>query len=358
MLRGLMPCLRIALPSNDRPRLVAETAERLRRGELVVLPTETVYGLAVLPSHREAVARARALKGRDGNQPFTWHLAQKADAEPLVGRLPPRIRRLLDRYWPGPLTVILPTPDGGSAGLRLPAHPFTRDVIAACGEPLWMTSCNFTGEPPLLDAAAIAEQWKDGVTAVLDDGPSPIGMASTIVRATGPALEVLREGILSRDEVLRTAAECILFVCSGNTCRSPMAEGIARDLAGRKLGVPADQVLAHGLYFQSAGTSTMAGMPASEGSLAAAMELGIDLTNHQSQALDESLVQRADRIYCMGQNHRRAILAEVPQASERTKLLRPDGRDIGDPYGGDLKVYRRARDEIRAAIGAHLPQWL
>lgn len=353
-----MPCTRTLLRAADQPRLVAETAARLRAGELGVLPTETVYGLAVLPSHATATARARALKGRAAEQPFTWHLARAEDATAIVGPLPPRITRLVRRYWPGPLTVILPVPQGGTAGLRVPAHDFTAKVIAACGEPLWLSSCNRAGEPPLLSAAAIEASFGDQLDFVVDDGPSPLGMASTIVRATGKRLEVLREGILTAEEVLRTAAELILFVCSGNTCRSPLAEAIARDLVGRELGVDAAEVLAHGLQFASAGTGSMPGMGASEGSLAAGAEIHLDLSCHQSQPIDHAMVARADRIYCMSQSHRRAILAEVPTASDKTRLLRPDGRDIADPYGNDLKAYRRARDEIRAAIGAHLPQWL
>lgn len=353
-----MACTRILLRTADRDRLVADTAARLRAGQVCVLPTETVYGLSVLPSAAAAVARVRALKGRDAAQPFTWHLARAADAEPLVGRLPERILRLAKRYWPGPLTIVLPTPDGGTAGLRVPAHDFTARVIDACGEPLWMSSCNRTGEAPLVDAPAIEAAFAGGLDLVVDDGPSPIGTASTIVRAAGARLEVLREGILSADEVLTTAAERILFVCSGNTCRSPLAEVIARDLAGRTLGVPAAGVLAHGLHFASAGTAAAAGEPASEGSLAAAAELDLDLSGHQSQPLDREMVARADRIFCMGQSHRRAILAEVPGAADKVELLRQDGRDIGDPFGANLSTYRRTRDEIRAAIGARLGQWL
>jgi protein-tyrosine phosphatase len=337
---------------------VAATAARLRCGELVALPTETVYGLAVLPSHADAVARARAAKGRGGEQPFTWHLARREDAASIAAVPPRRVARLLDRFWPGPLTVVLPARDGGTAGLRLPAHEFTRAVIAAVGEPLWLSSVNRAGEPPLCDAAAIAERFAIELSLVVDDGPSPLGTASTIVRATGRRLEVLREGILSTDDVLRAAAVLVLFVCTGNTCRSPLAEALARDLAARTLGVPPADVLAHGISLASAGISTLPGMGASEGSLAAAAELGLDLSQHRTQQLDLDLVERADHVVCMGQSHRHAVLAEVPEAEAKTHLLRPDNLDVADPYGSELPAYRRTRDEIRAAIGARLPKWL
>ncbi|MEO6594023.1 MAG: Sua5/YciO/YrdC/YwlC family protein, partial [Planctomycetota bacterium] len=327
-------------------------------GELCVLPTETVYGLAMLPSHAGAVAKARALKGRGEQQPFTWHIAARADLDRLVGNVPRHTERLIDRYWPGPLTVILAVPGDGTAGVRLPAHDFTREVIATCGEPLWLSSVNANGETPLVDAVVIIERFGKRVRLVVDDGPSPLGLASTIVRQTGARLEVLREGILTTDEVLRTAADLCLFVCSGNTCRSPLAEALARDLTARTLGVARAEVLAHGLDFQSAGTSAMPGLPASEGSIEVAAELELDLDSHLSQPIDPELLRRASHVYCMSQSHLLTILAEVPGVGDRTEMLRLDGLDIADPYGADVRTYRRVRDEIRAAVGARVPTWL
>jgi len=353
-----MPCERRTLRGGDRSQLIAEVVQRLRRGELCVLPTETVYGLAVLPSHEDAVARARALKGRDPEQRFTWHIARRQDFERLVPTVPLGIRRLVQRFWPGPLTVILPSREGGTAGVRLPAHDFTREVITACGEPLWLTSVNLAGQPPMLDAAAIAERFASELQLVVDDGPPPLGIASTIVRKIGPRLEVLREGLLSADDVLRGAADLVLFVCTGNTCRSPLAEVLARELTSRKLGVPQAEVIAYGVAFASAGTGGLDGIPASDGSVEAAAEIQLDLSGHSSRVFDPELIERATRIYCTGQNHRRAILAEVPEATDKIAMLRPDGLDIADPFGGTAKDYRRARDEIRAAVAARLPEWL
>jgi len=359
---------RIALRSADQAALVAEVAARLQHGELVVLPTETVYGLAVLPSHAAAVARVRDWKGRADQQPFTSHVASTEDLARLARVVPPTVRRLTERYWPGPLTVIVAARasdraagEGAAApsvGVRLPAHDFTRRVIHAAGEPLWLTSCNRTGEPPLTDPDAIVAALGDTAQLVVDDGPSPLGVASTIVRATGPRLEILREGILSASDVLHTAAKLVLFVCSGNTCRSPLAAALARELTARTLGVPAADVLSHGHAFTSAGTSAYPDLPASEGSLAVAAELELDLSCHLSTPLSPELLARADLVYCMGRHHLQAILAEVPDAADKTTMLRPDGLDIADPYGNDLPTYRRVRDEIRATIGARLPQWL
>lgn len=353
-----MPCEIRTLRSADQDALVAHAAARLRQGRLCVLPTETVYGLAVLPSDKDAVARVRNLKGRAEAHHFTWHIAKREDLAHFGRTVPRSIHRLVERYWPGPLTVVVANKDGGTAGVRLPAHTFTQKVIAAVGEPLWLSSCNRTGEPPLLEAKAIADRFGDALDLVVDDGPSPLGIASTVVRMVGPKLEVLREGILTASDVMHAAADLVLFVCTGNTCRSPLAEAMARDLAARTLGVPAADVLAHGLQFASAGTGAMPDLPASEGSQMVGLELGLDLGAHLSRQVDPELLARATHVVCLGQGHRRAILAEMPEVAGKIVLLRPDERDVADPFGGDFTAYRRMATEVQAAIGARLPGWL
>ena len=349
---------RTALQAADRDALVAAVAARLHQGGLAVPPTQTVYGLAVLPSHSDAVARVRQRKGRAQRRPFTPHVADARALQALAGPVAPGVQRLIARYWPGPLTVIVPARGGDTVGVRLPAHDFTRAVIRAAGEPLWLTSCNRTGTPPLVEPDAIAAGLAELAPLVVDDGRSPLGIASTIVRATGPRLEILREGILSAHDVFATAATLVLFVCTGNTCRSPLAAALARDLTARTLGVPAADVLAHGFAFASAGTGAYPGQPASEGSQLVASELDLDLSAHESQPLSPELLARADFVYCLGEGHRRAILAELPEVADKLAMLRPDGLDVADPFGSDTRVYRRVRDEIRAAVGARLPQWL
>jgi tRNA threonylcarbamoyl adenosine modification protein (Sua5/YciO/YrdC/YwlC family) len=354
-----MPLRHERLGEADPDTLRRDVVDSLQRGELSVLPTETVYGLAVLPSQAAGVRLAQEWKGRPKDQPFTWHIADVADLEKLEVKVPLAAQRLIERYWPGPLTLILPGKDGQTVGVRLPAHEFTRSVIRECGEPLWMTSVNASGEPPLTapDDIAAACQGEGGVAILVDDGASPLGVASTIVRSERAPLEVLREGILSREEVLTAAADLILFVCTGNTCRSPLAEAMARQLTSEAMGIPAEQVLARGICFSSAGTAAAPGSSASDGSQQAGAEIGIDLSAHISQPIAPSLWRRAMAIYCLSDSHRRALLAEAPEIADKVELLRPDGLDIADPFGGDLSVYQQARDEMHAAVKERLGDW-
>jgi protein-tyrosine phosphatase len=303
-----------------------------------------------------AVERVQTLKGRALDKVFTFHIADKKDADALVATAVPRVQRLVARYWPGPLTLVLPAHGGGDKGVRLPANDFTRDVIRATG-PLWMTSVNRSGEPPLCDPRDIEAQFGSELALLCDDGVSPLGNASTVVRCTGPDLEILREGILSTREVLQTAALQIVFVCTGNTCRSPMAEALARrDLAALLKTTP-DRLSARGILFHSVGTGTIDGLAASEGSMLAMHELGIDLGEHQSRAATRDLLQRADHIVVLAASHQRAVRSMLPEAAAKTLLLDPSGADIADPYGGDLADYRRARDQIAKAVAARCAEW-
>lgn len=349
---------RLELRTADAARACDEAAARLRAGEPCVLPTETSYVVAALPGHPAAIAALRQAARLPADAPLTRHAADRATATALWRSVPPPVARLLDRYWPGPLTVVLAGRSGALVGARVPAHPFTRRVLAALGEPLLTAPVPGGDDQPLCDAVAVAARLHTTRALVVDDGPSPLATRTTVVRLDGPRLAVPREGILTAAEVLHTAARRIVFVCTGNTCRSPLAEVIARDLCGKALGVPAADVLACGLSFASAGTGTMDGMPASDGSLAAAREIDLDLSEHQSRMLDRGTVERADRVYCLAASHRRAILARLPAAADKLELLRPDGGDIADPYGGDLDDYRRTREEIQRAIELRVDGWL
>jgi protein-tyrosine phosphatase len=341
--------LRQAAPQAVQ-RFVAAASHAIQHDALVVLPTETVYGLAADPARPSSVARLLAWKGRPDAQPFTHHLARAADATALAAPLSRAAQRLAARYWPGPLTLVVADRQGGEVGLRVPAQAFTQQVIAACGKSLFLTSVNRSGAPPLLTPDAIVAGCSDSLDLLYDDGPPPLQLSSTVVRVTRDGMQVMREGILTQAEVFATGAATVLFVCTGNTCRSPMAEVLARRLAADKLGVEPGAVLARGLRFVSAGIGAAFGEPASEGAVAAAAEVGCDLDGHVAQPLSAELVAQAERVYCMTTSHAARVRARVPEAGDKVQLLRRDGTDVGDPFGQSLVHYRQARDEIGAAL--------
>jgi L-threonylcarbamoyladenylate synthase len=193
------------------PEAIAAAAAALKAGHLVAFPTETVYGLGADAGSDAAVAGIFAAKNRPAINPLIVHVADRALAERLA-RFDERARRLAERYWPGPLTLVLPRqPDCpvsllATAGLdtlavRMPHHPVAAALLQAFGGPIAAPSANPSGRLSPTDAAHVAESLGSSVAMILDGGATPIGLESTIVDLSGPQALLLRPGGLPVEDI-------------------------------------------------------------------------------------------------------------------------------------------------------------
>ncbi|HEX6988920.1 MAG TPA: L-threonylcarbamoyladenylate synthase [Bacillota bacterium] len=498
-------------------RAIREGAEILKGGGLVAFPTETVYGLGALIAVPGAVERIFTAKGRPADNPLIVHVGGSADARRLCGAWPPAAQAAADAFWPGPLTLILPrgadVPDAVSAGLptvavRAPAHRVARDLIELAG-PVAAPSANPSGRPSPTRAEHVLAELGDRVDLVIDDGPTPVGLESTVVDLTGPrpvllrpggvALDSLREvlgdvdtptaaaspegeggstvlaarspgtryrhyapatplvvvrlgrerdlqaattgvrdevrrqrragrrvavlgadevcravgaeadaavmlgpyadpvqaarrlfeglrrvdaaavdravahtypalgvGLAVNDRLLRAATEIrdaspaaspqpprrILMVCTGNTCRSPMAAALLRALA---------EAAGYEVDVRSAGVAAIEGSPPAREAVEVLATRGIALEGHRSRRLSADDVAWADVILTMTAHQRDQVRALYPEAGDRIQTL---GRyaagsesDIEDPIGGDAARYRATLAAIEGLLRRLLTRW-
>jgi L-threonylcarbamoyladenylate synthase len=195
-------------PGHPQADLLEQAARAVREGGLVAFPTETVYGLAADAANPSAIQRLNAVKGRPPDKPYSLHVYEQAQVASLVSEVPPLAKRLMERFWPGPLTIIMAGKDGGTVGFRLPDHPVALAFLRACGRPIAAPSANPSGMAAPTDArevlASLAGQ-DGGVDFVLDAGPTPLGRESTVVSVVGNRLQVLREGAIAGKELQAVA---------------------------------------------------------------------------------------------------------------------------------------------------------
>lgn len=194
----------------ENSQAVREAAAILRRGGLVAIPTETVYGLAANALVPEAVKRIFVAKGRPQDNPLIVHIADMAGIESLIRTMPPCAVKLADAFWPGPLTMVFPktdlVPDVVSGGLdtvaiRIPAHPVAREIIRTAGIPLAAPSANRSGKPSPTTAQHVLEDLGGRIDAVLDAGPCSIGVESTVVSLRSGTPHLLRPGGITPKEL-------------------------------------------------------------------------------------------------------------------------------------------------------------
>ncbi|MEM6688584.1 MAG: L-threonylcarbamoyladenylate synthase [Planctomycetota bacterium] len=352
---------------TDDPRDYIHTAVQcLVEGGVVGVPTETVYGLAVSALAPRAIERLYEIKGRSASAPLAAAFASREAAQDFYISASPVARRLSRRCWPGPLTMVLPcdnplsalnqipqvirekmTSNGHWVGFRVCDHRIISHIHRFLSAPMLLTSANISGKADLTTAESVQAELGDKIDMLLDDGPTHYAAASTIVKVDGARVETLREGVLKQESMSEKVKPLIALVCTGNTCRSPMAEVILKELVEKKFGGNRIEVL-------SAGVAAGSGMRASPQAVQVAQENGLDLTDHASRPLDDGIMNSADIILTMTSHHRAAILAAWPSMHESVHTLRSDGGDISDPVGMPVEVYRSCADQMRN----ELSQWL
>jgi L-threonylcarbamoyladenylate synthase len=197
-------------PESPQHDAIQEAAKWILNGGVVALPTDTLYALAADPFSPVGVARVFAVKGRAADRALPLIAADAAQVVEHLGQLPPAGQRLAERFWPGPLTLLVTAPRGlasdvtggtGKVGVRVPADTVARAICAATGHPITATSANVSGEPPTPDPDQVEQRLGDRVDLLIDTGTTRGGAASTIVDVTGADPVLVRAGAISWDDI-------------------------------------------------------------------------------------------------------------------------------------------------------------
>jgi L-threonylcarbamoyladenylate synthase len=348
---------------TDPHAIIHYAVQSLRQGRTVAFPTETGYALTASGLAPEAVRRLRA---DDNRAPLTLAVRGPAEVRDWAPAMSPLVQRLTRRLWPGPVTLLVGGAvehglasrlsdevraqlcRNGTLRLAAPGHEALRAALHQLPGPLVFASVCGEG-----DEAANAERvvrWAaERVDVVVDDGPSQHLQPATTVAVNGDAWEIVEPGVVSAEDIRRLTACLVLFVCTGNTCRSPLAEALCKKQLADRLGCSIDELPARGFHVLSAGVSAAGGMPAATEAEAVARGFGADLSEHRSQPLTPELAARADYLIGMTGSHLRTVAEHFGYLGVTPRLLDPAG-DIADPIGCAQTVY----DECGQQIWRHL----
>ncbi len=354
---------------------IKEAAAVVDAGGLVAFPTETVYGIACRVKS-DSLIKLDSLKGQRQEKHYTLHISRPSEVGKYVPTISLRTQKLIKNVWPGPLTIVFPLNEqdmhkqqknlkretfeglykNSSIGIRCPDNPIASILLRLIHHPVVAPSANITGQNPAVEPNQVLEQLSNQIELLLDAGPCKYKKSSTVVKIGKKELEVLRPGVPSQTELQALSTVKLLFVCTGNTCRSPMAEGICRKYLAEKLKCKVDELDKTGYKVSSAGIMDLAGAPASGEAIATCEALGIDITAHRSKVLTPELIQESDFIFAMEQIHYNHITALCSEAQSKCALL-AENHDIIDPISQTQEFFNNCATLIEKAVKKRIDEF-
>jgi tRNA threonylcarbamoyl adenosine modification protein (Sua5/YciO/YrdC/YwlC family) len=357
--------------AGDPRDLVHRVVQALVEGKVVALPTETVYIAAASGLADRAVQRLLALREGKLDGPATLAVRSVDEVLDYVPRLPQVGQRLARRCWPGPVTLQLQDAhpesavhrlpprvkeavvNNGEIRVRVPAHDTVLSVLRLMAGPVVMIGAHRAAEEASVTAQDVIRSLDANIDVVLDDGRCKFAQRSSIVRIDDKGFSVLRQGVFNEMNLKRLASFMIVLVCTGNTCRSPMAEALLKKRVAERLGCKGAELDDRGVVIMSAGLNAPPGGRAAAEAIQTMQERKLDLSQHESQPLSERIVKFADCIITMTAGHRDAILQAWPEAEPRVHMISQGRGDVADPIGGPLELYRRCAEQL----DAYLEMW-
>ena len=339
-------------PQNPDIAHIQFCSEVIMGGGLVIFPTDTVYGIAADLLNVKAVQRLRDIKQRSENKPFSIIISQQGLIANYTSSTSIAIYKLIDMFWPGPLTIVVPSKnnDGSTVGLRMPSHNVALSLAQETRCMMIAPSANVEGRPPPQTCEEALVDLDGLVDLAIDSGPSSIGRGSTVVDMTGQDPVILRQGEVKEASIKECVQKkTIMFICTGNSCRSVMAEYLLKEMVKDRKNV---EVI-------SAGTNVFLETTASTDTINVLEEEGIDARDHISRSVNTMAMKRADLILVMTRLHRMQVLERVSSVEERVYLLKEfanapiggnDTMDVSDPMGGDYNAYKECKAVIQQAL--------
>ena len=357
---------------------IRKVAQLLEQGGIAAIPTETVYGLAARV-HPDTLRRLDAVKKRQDGKRYTLHIGDKADLGRYVPRPGAPMRKLTELGWPGPITAIFELDKkslehqehklgkettrilylDGTIGIRCPDFPESSEILKAAFVPIVAPSANPGSQPPAISASQVLDYFDGEIEIIVDGGNDACRYkkSSTVVKYGAEGLEILREGVYGREDIQKMATVRILFVCTGNTCRSPMAEGLCKKILSDKIGCSIDSLANFGYIIESAGVAALEGLAASQEAEVICRQYGISISGHRSRSLNLQKISESDYIFVMSPAHFHACIAMSGGSNRSLYMLDPEN-EVPDPIGRGLEVYQKCAEQMESAIKERIDEIL